>query len=217
MTADGVLARNRNGSGKLTLIARGKAAHAGRAFYEGRNAICYLADAITRIHALNGKREGVTLNIGLISGGEALNIVPDKAVAKIDIRIATQDDELWVRNALKRIQNAMHHPDYQLDIEGHFGRPVKRVNHATEQLFRRIKALGKTLGLVIQWKDSGGCCDGNNLARHGLPVIDTLGVRGGNIHSSEEFIVLDSLTERATLSALLLCDLAQGGLEELHK
>ena len=217
MTADGVLAKNRNGSGKLTLIAQGKAAHAGRAFYEGRNAICYLADAITRIHALNGKREGVTLNIGLISGGEALNIVPDKAVAKIDMRIATPEDEFWVRQALERIQTAMYHPDYQLNIEGHFGRPVKRVNQATEKLFQRIQALGKSLGLVIQWKDSGGCCDGNNLARHGLPVIDTLGVRGGNIHSSEEFILLDSLTERATLSAMLLCDLAKGGLEELHK
>lgn len=215
MTADGTLAKNRKGSGKITLVAKGKAAHAGRAFDEGRNAICYLAEAITAIHALNGQREGVTLNIGKISGGEALNVVPDTAVAKIDIRISASDDEHWVREALEKIQHQLARPDYQLLIDGHFGRPVKRVGPGTERLFHRIQAIGRELGLNIDWKDSGGCCDGNNLAKSGLPVIDTLGVRGGNIHSTEEYILLDSLTERAILSALLLVDLAQGGLEDL--
>jgi glutamate carboxypeptidase len=89
------------------------------------------------------------------------------------------------------------------------------VCQGTERLFQRIQTIGKELNLSIDWKDSGGCCDGNNLAQHGLPVLDTLGVRGGNIHSDQEFILLDSLSERATLSALLLVDLAQGGLEDL--
>ncbi|WP_133127834.1 hydrolase [Legionella nagasakiensis] len=215
MTADGLLAKNRKGSGKLTLIATGKAAHAGRAFHEGRNAICYLADAITAIHALNGKKEGVTINIGKIAGGEALNVVPDKAVAKLDIRISQPEDEQWIRDQLDQIINKLQQDDYSLTIHGHFGRPVKRVTSATERLFKRIQHVGKELNLVIDWQDSGGCCDGNNLARHGLPVIDTLGVRGGHIHSTNEYILLDSLVERATLSALLLVDLAQGGLEEL--
>lgn len=217
MTATGTLAKNRKGSGKLTIIATGKAAHAGRAFDEGRNAICYLAEAVTAIHALNGQRDGVTINVGKIAGGEALNVVPDKAVAQLDIRISLTEDQFWFREALDKIILKLKRTDYTLTVHGGFGRPVKRVCAATERLFHRIQNIGKELGLSIDWKDSGGCCDGNNLAHHGLAVLDTLGVRGGNIHSAEEYILLDSLSERAALSALLLIDLAQGGLEDLKK
>ncbi len=216
MTTKGTLAKNRKGSGKLTLIATGRAAHAGRSFSEGRNAICYLAEVITEIHALNGLREGVTINVGLISGGAALNVVPDKAVAKLDVRISFPEDEQWVRQQLNALLTKLKRPDYSLQVEGSFSRPVKRVCKATERLFNRLQDMGHHLGLSIDWKDSGGCCDGNNLAKHGLPVLDTLGVRGGNIHSSEEFIILNSLSERAALSALLLTDLARGGLEDLR-
>lgn len=217
MTASGTLAKNRKGSGKLTVVATGKAAHAGRAFDEGRNAICYLAEAVTAIHALNGKRHGVTINVGKFAGGEALNVVPDKAVAQLDIRISLSEDQFWVREELDKIIKSMERPDYSLTVHGGFGRPVKRVCTATERLFNRVQNLGKELGLTIDWKDSGGCCDGNNLAHHGLAVLDTLGVRGGNIHSHEEYILLDSLSERAALSALILTDLANGGLEDLRK
>ena len=217
MNATGTLAKNRKGSGKLTLIATGKSAHAGRDFHAGRNAICYLAQAILAVHALNGLRDGVTINVGKIAGGEALNVVPDKAVAQLDVRISAPEDEFWVRAELGKIINQFKHKDYALTVHGGFGRPVKQVCAGTKRLFNRICTIGQQLGLSIDWKDSGGCCDGNNLAKHGLPVLDTLGVRGGNIHSAEEFIVVDSLSERATLSALLLVDLSQGGLEDLKK
>lgn len=215
MNTGGTLAKNRKGSGKLTLVASGKSAHAGRSFAQGRNAICYLAEVITAINALNGLREGVTINVGKIAGGDALNVVPDKAVAKLDIRISYPDDEQWVRQQLEQIVAGMKREGYELAIHGTFGRPVKRVNASTERLFNRTQRIGKELKLTLDWQDSGGCCDGNNLAHQGLPVLDTLGVRGGDIHSQNEFILLDSLVERACLSALLLVDLAQGGLEEL--
>lgn len=215
MTANGTFAKNRRGSGKATLIATGRPAHVGRAFAEGRNAICYLAEAITAINALNERKNGVTINIGKIAGGGALNVVPDKAVAKLDIRITKPEDEFWVRQQLDEIINKMKREGYSLTLHCQFGRPVKRICTATERLFARIQKAGRELGLSIDWQDSGGCCDGNNLAQHGLPVIDTLGVRGGNIHSMDEFILLDSMTERAALSTLLLTDLADGGLEEL--
>lgn len=216
MTAEGTLAKNRRGSGKLTIVATGKAAHVGRAFYEGRNAICYLAEVITAIHALNERDKGITINIGKIAGGGALNVVPDKAVVKLDIRISKPEDEQTVRQQLNTIFHNMQREGYSLSIHGVFGRPVKRVCTATERLFARIQKTGHELGLLIDWQDSGGCCDGNNLARHGLPVIDTLGVRGGNIHSADEFILLDSFVERVALSTLLFLDLARGGLEELR-
>lgn len=217
MTATGTLAKNRKGSGQLTIVADGKAAHAGRAFDEGRNAICYLAEAVTAIHALNGQRDGVTINVGKIAGGEALNVVPDKAVAQLDIRVGRAEDEFWVREQLDRIVAQLKRSDYTLSVHGEFSRPVKRVCQGTERLFSRLQTLGKELGITLDWQDSGGCCDGNNLAQHGLAVLDTLGVRGGAIHSADEYILLDSLSERASLSALLLTDLAQGGLEDLKK
>lgn len=215
MTPTGTFAKNRRGSGKLTLVATGKSAHAGRAFNEGRNAICYLAEVLIQIHALNWQDKGITINVGKIAGGGALNVVPDKAVAKLDVRISKPEDENWVRSQLNHILNKMQREGYSLSLDGNFGRPVKHICKATKRLFERIQQIGYKLGLPIDWQDSGGCCDGNNLARHGLPVIDTLGVRGGNIHSINEYILLDSLVERATLSSLLLLDLAKGGLEEL--
>lgn len=217
MDKEGTLAKNRRGSGKFTLIAKGKAAHVGRAFAEGANAISYLAEAITAIDALNQKKEGITINIGKIAGGEALNVVPDLAVLKMDIRISQPEDEIWIQKRLQEIIKNLQRPNYQLTLEGGFSRPIKKVNSATERLFERIQILGKQIGIDIKWKDSGGCCDGNNLAKLGLPVIDTLGVRGGNIHSSDEYVLLDSLTERAALSFLILQDLANTGLEDLQK
>lgn len=215
MNATGMLAKNRSGSGKFTLITQGKSAHVGRAFDEGRNAICYLAEIITAINALNYQREGVTLNVGKVAGGTALNCVPDKAAAKVDIRIRCTEDEAWVFTELDKIKQQFQRPGFELNLQGHFGRPAKRVDKGTTRLFHQLQTLGNSLNLNLNWQDSGGCCDGNNLAQHGLPVLDTLGVRGGNIHSEEEFILLDSLAERAALSALLIQHLAQGGLEEL--
>lgn len=209
LSPEGTLAKNRKGSGKLTLIATGKTAHAGRAFDEGRNAICYLAEIITAVHALNGQREGVTLNVGKMAGGEALNVVPDKAVAKVDIRINQPEDEQWVWEQMDAIVKQTEREGFSLTVDGRFGRPVKRINPSTQSLYNRVKTLGKSLGITLDWQDSGGCCDGNNLASHGLPVLDSMGVRGGNIHTSNEFILLDSMVERAALSALLLMDLAQ--------
>lgn len=214
---EGTFAKNRRGSGKFTLIATGKAAHVGRSFFTGRNAICYLAEVISLIHALNGQRDGVTINVGKIAGGEALNVVPDKAVTKLDIRIGCIEDETWVQQQLAKLIKSMQREDYSLSITGNFNRPVKKISASTQKLFSQIKQVGKKLGLTLDWQDSGGCCDGNNLAQHGLAVIDTLGVRGGEIHSAQEFILLDSLVERASLSALLLVHLASGGLEELAR
>ena len=204
MDKEGTLAKNRKGSGKLTIIATGKTAHAGRDFFEGRNAIVYLAEVLTAIHALNSQREGVTLNIGQIAGGEALNVVPAKATIKIDIRISQPSDEIWVREQINNIFNRFKNPDYNLALHGSFDRPVKRVNEKTIALFNRAHEIGKSLNLNLDWKDSGGCCDGNNLALIGLPVLDTMGVRGGAIHSQAEYVMLDSLVERSALTTLLM-------------
>lgn len=215
MKLDGTFAKNRKGSGKLTLISEGKEAHSGRNFDLGRNAIVHLAKAINAIDALNGIKKGVTINTGKIKGGSALNVIPKRAVAKFDIRISHEDDEIWLREQLDNILNNISRKDYSLISHLDFARPVKKINKATEQLFSRLQKLGKEIQLDLSWLDSGGCCDGNNFSKYGLAVLDTLGVIGDNIHSSEEYILLDSLVERSILSALLLVELSHGGIEEL--
>ena len=98
------------------------------------------------------------------------------------------------------------------ELHGLFTRPPKPMAGKTEKLFQIVAECGKELGVKVAWKPTGGCCDGNNLAAAGLPNVDTLGVRGGNIHSDREFVLLDSLTERSKLSALLLMKLASGDI-----
>src|SRR5207237_804336 len=99
-----------------------------------------------------------------------------------------------------------------LKIHGSFTAPPKPLEAPTRALLEHVAACGRELSLPIAWRDSGGTCDGNRLAAAGLPNVDSLGPRGGNLHSPKEFLLLDSLTERAKLTALLLMKLAAGQL-----
>jgi glutamate carboxypeptidase len=209
--ADGTLAGARKGSGNFTLVVHGKAAHAGRNPEEGRNAIAALADLTQQIFALNGQREGVTLNPGKVEGGGALNVVPDLAILRFNIRTRVVEDEAWVLGELhKYVENLSHKDGYKAELHGHFTRKPKPMAPAVQAVFDLVQQCGRELGLTIGTKPSGGCCDGNNLWHHGLPNVDTLGVRGANIHSDKEVAYLDSFAERAQLSALLLMKLAKG-------
>lgn len=211
--ADGTLAGARKGSGNFTAVVHGRAAHAGREHPLGRNAIVALAEFIGAIAALTGQQPGITVNPGKIEGGGPVNIVPELAICRFNIRVATPEEQAWVKQRLGAIcQDIDSREGISLTLHGGFGRPPKVLDARTVNLFRMIAACGAELGIPIQWRATGGCCDGNNLAAAGLPNVDTLGVRGGHIHSSDEFVLLDSLTERARLTALLLMKLGSGEL-----
>ncbi|MGB1539637.1 MAG: hydrolase, partial [Rickettsiales bacterium] len=206
---DGTLAGARKGSGNFTAVVRGRAAHAGRNPEEGRNAIAALSEFILAINALNGARDGLTVNPGSIEGGGPTNVVPDLAICRFNSRMHKPEDMQWMETQLQKIVSDINAKDgITLELHGGFTRPPKVLTPANQQLFDLVKACGTQLGLSLQEKPTGGCCDGNNLAAHGLPNVDTLGVRGGAIHSSDEFMIIDSLSERAQLSALLLLRLA---------
>lgn len=211
--ADGTLAGARKGSGNFTIVVRGRAAHAGRNPEEGRNAIAALADITSAVFALNGKREGVTLNPGKVEGGGPLNVVPDLAILRFNVRTQELLDEIWVLEQLnKLVDNLSNKNGYAAALYGHFTRKPKPMAPAVKAVFDLVQACGRELGLAIGIKPSGGCCDGNNLWHHGLPNVDTLGVRGANIHSDQELVHLDSLVERAQLSALILMKIARGDI-----
>lgn len=212
--ADGTLAGARKGSGNFVFVVRGLAAHAGRDFDKGRNAIWHLSRLIAALYDLNGQRGGVTINPGVIEGGSALNVVPDLAICRFNIRTATLDEVAWVEAELENLIERFNMDEgFSVELSGHFNRPPKELSPKNLQLFNMLKACGADLGIDVQWKATGGCCDGNNLAAAGLPNIDTLGVRGGLIHSDQEFALQDSFAERAKLSALLLLKYAAGDFD----
>jgi glutamate carboxypeptidase len=210
---DGNLASVRKGNGNFDVIVRGRAAHAGREPHLGRNAIRAAADVVAALDALNGKREGLTLNVGYVHGGGATNIVPDLCVVKFNVRTSHPDDECWLHEETDRILIAAGRREgYKLELRGSFTRAPKVMTPAIERLAGMIGDCGRQLGLALEFKPTGGCCDGNNLAAAGLPNIDNLGVVGGEIHSEREFVRVSSIGERARLSALLLMRLASGDL-----
>lgn len=211
--ADGTMAGERKGSGNFTITVRGRAAHAGRNPEEGRNAIVAAAEITQQLFALNGKWPGVTLNPGHIEGGGALNVVPDLAILRFNIRTLETANEPIILQEIQKIIDIVHSREgYQASLHGRFTRSPKPMHPRNRQLFEFVQECGRSLGQDIAVKPSGGCCDGNNLWKHGLANVDTLGVRGANIHSDQEIVHLDSLTERAQLSALMLMRLARGDL-----
>lgn len=211
--ADGTLAGNRKGSGSFTAVVHGRTAHAGREPHLGHNAIVALAEFIQAINALNGQQSGITVNPGRIEGGGPVNIVPDLAICRFNVRVAAVHEQDWVQQQLRRICDRIQNQEgISIHLHGGFGRPPKILSSKNLELLQHLATCGNELDIPVRWQDSGGVCDGNNLAAAGLPNIDSLGVRGGGLHSSDEFVLVDSLTERACLSALLLMKLGSGEL-----
>ncbi|PXF29733.1 acetylornithine deacetylase [Pokkaliibacter plantistimulans] len=207
--ADGNLAGERKGSGNFSVVVRGRAAHAGREHHLGRNAIRALADFTSALDDLNGQRAGVTINPGYVTGGGPVNIVPDLAVMKFNIRLEKPEDEDWCWQHIHRLQADINSRDgLTLEVHGGFGRKPKVLSPANLKLAELVRECGQSLGLQLEFKPTGGCCDGNNLAACGLPNIDTLGIVGGKIHSHEEYARVDTLAERSKLTALILLRLA---------
>lgn len=208
---DGSLAGARKGSGNFALVFHGRAAHAGREHHLGRNALRALADCLTAIDALNGQRDGVTVNPAFVHGGGANNVVPDRGMLRFNVRVERAEDERWFNRQLDMIAADINARDgIEMACHGGFGRKPKILDARQQSLFDLVAACGQELGDDIVWRATGGCCDGNNLAAAGLPNVDTLGVVGGAIHSSDEYMHIDSLTARAKLTALVLARLAAG-------
>ena len=206
---DGTLAGARPGSGNFSFTVRGRSAHAGRNPEEGRNALVAAADLAMRLKAAVGP--GLSVNPARIDGGGPNNVVPDLAVLRVNLRPATLDDQARAQSVIDTTVAAVaagH--DVRIDLHGQFARPPKPITPETEALFRLVQQAGAALGQTIGWQPTGGVCDGNNIAACGVPVIDTMGVRGGSIHSMEEYLIVDSLAERAALSALTILRLAEG-------
>jgi glutamate carboxypeptidase len=206
---DGTLAGPRPGSGNFSISIRGRSAHAGRNPEDGRNAIIAAADLALRLARAKGPR--LSVNPARIEGGSPNNVVPDHAVLRVNMRPVTIEDQQRGQSALDAaVAMVAAEHEVTMEIHGGFGRPPKPLDPAAERLFELVQRCGADLGQHIGWQPSGGVCDGNNIAACGVPVVDTMGVRGGAIHSPQEYLIVDSLVERAQLSALTILRLASG-------
>jgi len=208
----GELAIERMGSGQFMIETTGKSAHVGRAFTEGRSALVALAKCIVESSEFPEPERGMILNIGPVRGGVATNAVPDSCAAWGNVRFADEGiaDELGKKlDGLQTDSGVIP----GVVVRRSFNRPAKPMIPAVERLGLRARGVAEALGQRLPFAKTGGVCDGNILQSAGLPSIDTLGVRGGGLHTPDEWIELSSLVERCQLLAILVARLSAGGSE----
>ena len=209
--ADGTLAGARGGTGNFSITVRGRAAHAGRNPSDGRNAIVAASEVTLRL--FDARSPALAVNPARIDGGGPNNVVPDTAVLRVNFRPGDAGEIARARDLIDATTRAVaERHDVAVTVHGGFNRPPKPIDADAARLFALVRDAGAPLGLSIAWRDTGGVCDGNNIAAAGVPVVDTMGVRGGAIHSADEYLLVDSLAERAALSALTISRIAQGEL-----
>ena len=208
---DGTLAHARGGSGNYSVVVTGRSAHAGRNPEDGRNAIVAAAALALELKAIETAE--LAINPAKIDGGSVNNVVPDHAVLRFNIRPRDTTDAERFDHAIYGVCREIE-LDHEVKVTLHGGitRPPKPLTPEAEALFGLVREAGAALGQAIAWQSSGGVCDGNNIAACGVPVVDTMGVRGGAIHSPDEYLIASSLSERAALSAIVLHRLASGEL-----
>jgi glutamate carboxypeptidase len=206
---DGTLAHARGGSGNYSVVVTGRSAHAGRNPKEGRNAV--VAAAALAVALKDMESADLRVNPAKIEGGSANNVVPDHAVLRFNIRPRTKAAAEAFQTDLADLMRATEvRHEVALRLHGGITRPPKPVDARAQRLFDLVAETSAALGRPLGWQDSGGVCDGNNIAACGVPVVDTMGVRGGAIHSPDEYLIVPSLAERAALSAVVLHRLARG-------
>lgn len=206
---DGTLAHARGGSGNYSVVVTGRSAHAGRNPQDGRNAIVAAATLALELKAL--EHADLSVNPAKIDGGSANNVVPDHAVLHFNIRPKTSAAAAtFAHDFHALVRNVQTDQGVAIRVHGGITRPPKPVDAPVQALFDLVAEASADLGWPLGWQASGGVCDGNNIAACGVPVVDTMGVRGGAIHSPDEYLIVPSLSERAALSALVLHRLATG-------
>lgn len=211
---DGFIVCERKGSTNFTIVSRGISAHAGRDFDKGRNAITNLIKLLIKVEQLNGAREGLTVNLGHIHGGGPTNIVPDLALCRCNSRMKKLEDADFLLTTVEELIAEQNRKE-GVNLEFHKAsyRPPKEFDTAHQHLFNDLQECSKELSQNLNWRASGGVCDGNIFAQEGLTTADTLGVIGSGIHTFDETTDLDSLTDRAQLCTLFLMKIASHAID----
>jgi glutamate carboxypeptidase len=204
---DGAFVSQRKGSVNCTVIVRGKAAHVGRDFSQGRNAVFALARFIHKLESLLDNPD-LLVNVADIEGKGPVNIVPPLASCRINLRSSNSESLETASKQLIQFAQQSEQEGIQIEVVQDSFRSPKPYDVETEKLFRAYAHCAEELDIPFEVRATGGVCDGNILAGAGLPTLDTAGAVGGALHTPDEYLVLSSLIERSKLAALFLFQLA---------
>lgn len=197
--ANGALVNCRKGIAKYRITFNGIAAHAGVDPDSGASAINEFVKWAQEIIKLADKEKGTTVNIGVINGGTGANVVAEKAVCDIDVRLTDIAEGNRVDSKLKELQANPFDQRVKVDITGGILRPPFNASDKSLQLCRLVDSIAEKLGIDIKWVATGGGSDGNFTAALGVPTIDGLGPIGGGAHSEREYGEIDSIIPRFNL------------------
>ena len=198
----GALKTARKGVGEYTIRVTGKAAHSGLDFDKGESAIIELAKQITAISRLVDLKRGLTLNVGMVSGGTRTNVIPAKATASLDVRVARLKDVPGIDRQLKALKP--FNRKCKLEITGAVNRPPLERSAGVAMLYQKASEIAKQLGWKLEEASVGGASDGNFTAALGIPTLDGLGGVGEGAHAPHESVIISELPRRAALLAELI-------------
>jgi glutamate carboxypeptidase len=189
----------RKGVGEYLVEVTGKASHAGLDFEKGANAICELARQIDKISGFTEMKKGLTVNVGIISGGSRTNVVPAHASAQVDVRIARLKDAAGIDKKMRSLRPYDRH--CKVKVSGGINRPPMERSAGVAGLYTKAKAIARDLGWQLGEAAVGGGSDGNFTAGLGIPTLDGLGGVGDGAHAAHEHILISELPRRAALLA----------------
>jgi glutamate carboxypeptidase len=201
---DGAIVSARKGGGRFRLTVTGRSAHAGVEPERGANAIVEMAHQVLALSALDGIRPGATVSVGVVAGGTVANVVPDKAVAEIDVRVARAEDVPVVEAALRNAARITTVPRTETSLDGRIGLAPMTRTPAVAALVDMARAVAAELGFGLRDVATGGMSDANRVAGLGRPVLDGLGPVGGLDHGPDEYVELQSIVPRTALLAGLI-------------
>ena len=198
----GAVKTERKGAGNFYLEVKGVAAHAGINAWDGASAIEELAHQIIDLKKLANRDEGISINVGIVTGGSRSNVIAKDAYAEIDVRITKREQAEQINKQI------MNRPVFvegtSTVVTGEIERfPLER-NEKVISLFHELKEIAMLHGYDLEEGSSGGASDGNFTAGEGVPTIDGLGPVGGGAHSDNEHIILSNLPVRAALLAEMI-------------
>jgi len=200
--AKGAVKTARKGVGEYTIKVTGKAAHSGLDFDKGESAIIELAKQITAISKLVDLKRGLTLNVGIVSGGTRSNVIPAEATAVLDVRVAKMKDAAVIDRQLRALKP--FNRKCKLEVAGGVNRPPMARGPGTAGLYKTASEIAKQMGWKLEEASVGGGSDGNFTASLGIPTLDGLGGVGEGAHATHESIVIAELPRRAALLAELI-------------
>ena len=199
---------SRKGVGEFELTVHGLSAHAGIAPEKGANAVHELAHQITRLQSLQNLEQGLSVNVTVVAGGARTNVIPDRASARIDVRVPTMADAERIASMIHALKPVL--AGTRLEIAGGIGRPPLERRDGVVALYEEARACARELGKDLAEGGTGGGSDGNFTAALGVPTLDGLGPEGDGAHALHEHVVTADIAWRAALLAGLLGRLAGG-------